>query len=159
MKIIDYQEKYQEEVKALLLELQEYISSLDREGYNIVTPEFKKKYFLKVMQEVKENNGKILLASDDNQIVGLIVGVINNETESTYDFKVPKRGRITELIVTNKIRSKGVGTSLLNAMETYFKSIGCEDVILGVFGYNMKALSFYHQKGYHNRYIDVCKKI
>ena len=33
------------------------------------------------------------------------------------DYKWPKRGKITELIVTNKIRSKGIGQVLINKIE------------------------------------------
>lgn len=38
------------------------------------------------------------------------------------DYKRQKRGEITELIVTNKIRSKGIGQELINKIEEYFKS-------------------------------------
>ena len=41
----------------------------------------------------------------------------------TYDFKAPKRGRIKELIVSEKYRKGGYGTILLEAMEKYLKRI------------------------------------
>ena len=41
MKIIEYKEEYQKEVKELLQELQDYIAKIDKEGYNIVTPKYK----------------------------------------------------------------------------------------------------------------------
>ena len=37
MKIIEYEEIYQEEVKELLEELQEYMISVDKEGYSTIT--------------------------------------------------------------------------------------------------------------------------
>lgn len=55
----------------------------------------------KTMEEVKKCNGKILLFEDNEKIVGLIVGLINNEETERYDFKAPRRGRVTELIVDN----------------------------------------------------------
>ena len=45
MEIIEYEEKYENNVKDLLVELQEYIASIDREGYNILTDEFRDSYF------------------------------------------------------------------------------------------------------------------
>lgn len=39
MKIIEYEEIYQEEVKELLEELQEYMISVDKEGYSKRTSE------------------------------------------------------------------------------------------------------------------------
>ena len=59
------------------------------------------------------------------------------------DYKCPKRGEITELIVTSKIRSNGVGQELINKMEVYFKSVGCEYVIVDVFAYNEIGKKFY----------------
>lgn len=155
--IIDYNLKYEESVKDLLVELQEHISDIDLEGYNRTTSEYRTKYFDKTMQEVKEYEGKILLYKEDEQIVGLVIGLINNEAEETYDFKAPRRGRITELVVSKNIRSKGIGTKLLNAMESYLNSQGCKDILLGVFGYNDKAIKFYEKNGYHTRMIEMTK--
>ena len=75
------------------------------------------------------------------------------------DFKCPKRGEITELIVTNKVRSNGVGQQLINTMESYFKNTGCEYVYVDVFAYNQNGLKFYNKKGYHTRMEIMLKKI
>lgn len=157
--IIEYDKKYDEDIKYLLEELQIYIASLDEEGYNIVTREYKEKNFIETMEEVEKYEGKILLYQENNNITGLIIGIINNEEEDTYNFVAPKRGRITELIVSHQSRSKGTGSKLLKAMEDYLKSVGCEDILLGVFAYNENAKNFYEKHGYHNRMIDMSKKL
>lgn len=108
MKIIEYEEIYQEEVKELLEELQEYMISVDKEGYSTITKDYKEKYFEKIIKEVNAYQGKIFLAMD-KQVVGLIIGLINNEDISTYDYKAPKLGRVTELIVTKEYRNKKIG--------------------------------------------------
>ena len=118
--IIEYDKKYDEEIKNLLEELQVYIANIDEEGYNIVTPSYKEKYFIKTMEEVKQYEGKILLYKEDDKITGLIIGLINNEEESTYEFDSPKRGRITELIVSHYSRSKGTGSKLLILLYVLF---------------------------------------
>ena len=66
---------------------------------------------------------------------------------------------VNELIVTNKIRSKGIGQELINKMEEYFKSVGCEYVIVDVFAYNEIGINFYDKKGYHSRMETMIKKI
>lgn len=157
--IIEYDKQYDEDIKNLLEELQVYIASIDEEGYNVVTPSYREKYFIKTMEEVSKYQGKIYLYQENNNIVGLIIGLINNEEEDTYEFVVPKRGRISELIVSSTSRSKGTGSKLLIAMEEYLYSVGCEDILLGVFAYNEKAKKFYEKNGYHNRMIDMTKKI
>ncbi len=153
--IIDYDIKYDEDIKNLLLELQEHIESIDKEGYNIVGNNYKEKYFKTTMEEINKYEGKIFLYKEENKIVGLVVGLINNDVEETYEFKAPKRGRISELIVSKNIRSKGIGSKLLHKMEKYLKENGCEKILIGVFAYNDKAINFYEKNGYHTRMIDM----
>ena len=159
MKIIDYETKYDEDLKNLLLELQEYIASIDKEGYNVVGKDYKEKYFLKIMQDYKQYEGKIFLAEDNDQIIGAIIGVLNNYETDSYDFKAPKRGRVLDLIVKKEYRGRLVGQKLLAKMEQYFKSVGCKALILGVFGYNDKAINFYTKNGYTLRTMDIMKKL
>ncbi len=157
--IIEYDRKYDEDIKDLLVELQEYIKSIDILGYNVLTDEYRDSYFDKTLKEINELEGKMLLYKDGSKIVGLVVGLINNDIEQKYDFKAPKRGRITELIVSKTIRSNGIGKILLNSMENYLKSVGCKDILLAVFGYNDRAIKFYQRNGYHVRVIDMTKGI
>lgn len=159
MEIIDYSKEYDEGIKDLLVELQEHIVEVDREKYNILTPEYREKYFEKTMDEVNKYEGKIFLAKEDTSIVGLIIGLINNEDETSYDFTAPKRGRVIELVVSKKVRSNGIGKQLLDKMESYFKSVGCHGVLIDVFAYNEGAQNFYYKNGYFNRNIEVMKKI
>lgn len=159
MEIIDYSGQYDDDIKDLLVELQEHIAEIDKEKYNILTDDFREKYFNKTMSEVDKYNGKILLAKDNDSIIGLVIGVINNEDEKKYDFSAPKRGRIIELIVSKKYRSRGIGKQLLNKMENYFGAIGCKGVLIDVFAYNENAQRFYNENGYFNRNIEMMKKI
>ena len=157
--IINYSNKYNESIKDLLVELQEYIAEIDKEKYNILTNEYREKYFKKTMDEVNKYEGKIFLAIENEKIIGLIVGLINNEEETTYDFKTPKRGRVTELVVSKECRSNGIGKQLLDKMEKYFKEVGCKGVLIDVFAYNENAQKFYYKNGYFNRNVEVMKKI
>ena len=155
--IIEYNEKYIEKVKDLLVELQEYIVSVDKEKYNIITSEYRDKYFKKTIEEINKYEGKMYLYKDNDEIIGLIVGLINNDATYNYDFKSPKRGRITELVVSKYHREGGIGSTLLHTMEEYLKSVGCKDILLGVFAYNESAIKFYEKNGYHIRMLDMIK--
>lgn len=159
MEIIDYSSKYDNDIKDLFVELQEHIVKIDKEKYNILTDDYREKYFEKTMSEVNKFEGKIFLAIEDEQAIGLIVGLINNEEENTYDFSAPKRGRVIELVVSKNSRSKGVGKQLLNEMENYFKKVGCLGILIDVFAYNTDAQKFYYKNGYFNRNIEIMKKI
>lgn len=159
MHIIEYDKIYDEDIKDLLVELQEYIVSIDKDGYNIITKEYREIAFKKTIKEIKDFDGKIFLAVENDKAIGLIVGLINNEEETTYEFKAPKRGRISELIVSSGSRSKGIGKQLIFAMEIYFKAVGCKAVLINVFGYNEKAKSFYYKNNYLDRSLEVMKKL
>lgn len=159
LKIIDYSSKYNEDIKDLLVELQEYMVKIDREKYNILTNEYREKYFEKTMKDINKYEGKIFLALEKEKIIGLIIGLINNEEERNYDFKAPKRGRVTELVVSKNYRSNGVGKQLLDKMENYFKKVGCKGILIDVFSYNENAKKFYYENNYFNRNIEVMKKI
>ena len=157
--IVEYDSMYDEKIKDLLVELQSHISDIDREGNNILTDDYRNLYFKKTLEEVNAWKGKIFLYKEDEKIVGLIAGVINNYAINNYDFKAPMRGRVTELIVSSSVRSKGIGKALLLKMEEHLKSIGCHDVLLGVFSYNTRAISFYEANGYHSRTMDMIKSL
>ncbi len=153
--IIEYDSKYDEEIKDLLVQLQQYLADMDIEGYNIVGDGYRDKYFEKTLEEVKKCNGKILLYKDNEKIVGLIVGIINNDDTIRYDFKAPKRGRITELVVDKDYRGKGIGKKLLLKMKEHLKTNRCEKIMIAVFGYNESAIKFYKENGFHIRMLDM----
>ena len=159
MKIIEYENKYLEDVRDLLVELEEYIVSIDKDNLDIVGKDYREKMVLYDLEQVKTNNGKCYLAVNNDKVIGLIMGIITKyEDEDYLDYKCPKRGEIIELIVSKNSRSKSVGNELINKLEDYFKSCECEYVLTSVFAYN-PAIKFYEKNSYHARMIDMIKKI
>ena len=160
MEIIEYQNKYLEDVRDLLVELEEYIVEIDDDHLDMLHKDYREKMALVDLDEVKNNQGKCYLAVDNNKAVGLIMGCIFPYAENDYlDYKCPRRGEITELIVSKKVRSNSSGKLLIKKIEDYFKSMACEYVILDVFFYNEKAKRFYENCGYHARMITNIKKL
>ena len=160
MSIIEYNERYLDDVRALLVELEEYIISIDKDNLDRLHPEYREKIALLDLEEVNNYNGKCYLALEKDKVIGLIMGCVPPYEEFDYlDYKCPKRGKITELIVTNKVRSKGVGQLLIEKMEQYFKSIGCEYIVVDVFAYNEIGKNFYTKNNYHPRMEVRIKKI
>lgn len=160
VEFIEYSEKYLEDVRDLLVELEEYILSIDKDNLDQLHPEYREKMAILDLEEVNNYNGKCYLAIENNKAIGLIMGCIPPYDEYDYlDYKCPRRGEITELIVTNKTRSKGIGQKLINKMEEYFKSVGCEYIIVDVFAYNEIGKNFYSKNNYHTRGEIKIKKI
>lgn len=156
--IIEYEKKYEEDAKNLLVELQEYLASIDKEGYNILTKDYREEYFKEKLEEMKTKEAKIFLYKEDNEILGLVECLVNNDARETFEFSAPRRGRIAELIVTKDARGKGIGEKLLHYAEEYLHSINCEDILIAVFGYNKNAFNFYRKCGYHIRMMDMTKR-
>lgn len=160
MKIIEYEDKYLEDVKDLLVELEEYILSIDQDNLDRLHEEYHDKMAILDLEEVNENNGKCYLAIENTKVIGLIMGYVRKYDEYDYlDYKCPKCGEISELIVSKAARSKGIGQELIQKIEKYFKSIGCEYINVDVFAYNKNAINFYEKNGYHTRGLINIKKI
>lgn len=160
MEIIEYDNKYLEEVKDLLVELEEYILSIDEDNLDNLHPEYREKMAVLDLEEIKNNNGKCYLAIEEEKVIGLIMGyVIIYDKYDYLDYKCPKSGEVSELIVSKRARNSGIGKNLMNKMEQYFKSINCEYIFIDVFGYNKNVIEFYKKQGYHTRMLRNIKKI
>lgn len=160
MQIIEYDEKYLEDVKDLLVELEEYILTIDKDNLDQLHPEYRDKMAILDLKEISVNEGKCYLALENNKVIGLIMGYIRNYDEYDYlDYKCPRSGEISELIVSKNTRSKGIGKCLMQKMEEYLKSIGCEYIFIDVFAYNENAIKFYEKLGFHTRGLIDIKKL
>ena len=58
MKIIEYKDKYLEDVKDLLVELEEFIISIDIDKLDQLHLEYREKMAILDLKKVKRNNGK-----------------------------------------------------------------------------------------------------
>ena len=160
MKIIEYEDKYLEDVKDLLVELEEYILTIDEDNLDKLDPEYRDKMALLDLKEVKNNSGKCYLAIEEEKTIGLIMGYVRSYDKYDYlDYKCLKSGEVSELVVSKSARGKGIGKKLMDKMENYFKSIGCEYIFIDVFAYNKSAIEFYNKHGYHTRMLIDVKKI
>ena len=84
MKIVEYSEKYLDDVRNLLVELEEYIISIDEDNLDQLHSDYHEKMALIDLDEVNNNSGKCYLAIDDNNVIGLIMGIIRKYDEFDY---------------------------------------------------------------------------
>ena len=158
--IVEYNKKYDEQIKDLLVELQNYLIDIDDWHTQVMLPEYREGNFQMDMRKVNNQEGKIYLAMEDDLIVGLIMGVIEEKDEvDRITNDCAKTGSVIELIVKNSIRGKGIGKYLLEKMEEYFRSINCIRVNIEVFGPNKKGLNFYEKNNYIVRDMIVSKQL
>lgn len=160
MQIIEYNSQYDEQIKDLLVELQNYLIDIDDWHTQVMLSKYREENFKMDMRKVNTQEGKIYLAIENNLIIGLVMGVVEKKDEiDKITNDCAKTGSVIELIVKNNIRGNGIGKLLLEKIEKYFKSINCKRINIEVFGPNKRGLNFYEKNGYIIRDIIVSKKI
>jgi len=144
----------------LMEELQDYLVSIDDLKRERRMPEYGESYTERTLQNVAKNNGIIYVAESEGRIVGLVVGIMPEQTKEELLERVPfKRGNVLELIVENRYRRKGVGIMLMESIEGYFKQNGCSVSGVDVFFPNKNAYRLYSKLGYRERTIWMTKKL
>ena len=158
--IVEYDSKFDEQIKDLLVELQNYLIDIDNWHTQIMLPEYREKYFKMDIDKVKNQNGKIYLEVENNTVNGLIMGVVEEKDDiDKLTNDCAKTGSVIELIVKNNIRGNGIGKNLLEKLEEYFRNINCKRINIEVFGPNKKGLNFYEKNDYVVRDYVVSKEI
>ena len=158
--IIEYNTEYKEQVKDLLVELQNYLIDIDDWHTQVMLPKYREKIFEMDINKVKKQNGKIYLSVDNGIVIGLIIGIVEEKDEiDKLTNDCAKTGSVLELVVKSNIRGNGIGKALLERIEEYFKSINCKRINIEVFGPNKKGLNFYEKNNYIIRDMIVSKKI
>lgn len=158
--IVEYDKKYDEQIKDLLVELQNYLIDIDDWHTQIMLPEYREKTFEMDMRNVKNQNGKVFVSVENGVVNGVIIGVVNEKDEiDKLTNDCAKTGTVLELIVSKKDRGKGTGKKLLEKIEEYFKQINCARINIEVFGPNKRGLEFYEKNDYIVRDIIVSKKL
>ena len=160
MDIIKYDSTYDEQIKDLLVELQNYLIDIDDWHTQVMHPEYREGNFQMDMRKVNSQEGKIYLAIENNIIIGLVMGIVAEKDEiDKLTNDCAKTGSVIELIVKDNIRGNGIGKILLGKIEEYFKNIDCRRINIEVFGPNKKGLNFYEKNGYIMRDIIISKKL
>jgi len=144
----------------LMEELQDYLVAIDDLKRMRRLPEFGKNYTKRTLEKVANNNGIIYVAETERRIIGLVVGIMPEQTKEELLELIPsKRGNVLELVVENRYRGKGVGKMLMESIEDYFKQNGCTVLGVEVFSPNKNAYLLYSKLGYRERTIWMIKKL
>lgn len=158
--IIELKNEHYNQVKDLLVDLQKFVIEIDKYNLNLISQDYREKYFEFLLQDCSKNQGKIFVYVSQNKILGMIAGFVEAyDDRDKLVYACPKKGVIAELIVDKTAREGGIGTLLLNKMEDYFKSISCQYIQIDVFAYNEKAIKFYSKNGYEDRMLTMFKKL
>jgi ribosomal-protein-alanine acetyltransferase len=94
-----------------------------------------------IAQLLTDYNSISLIARDNGEIVGFIVGIV-------YPNRKEVNGHILTIDVSPSHRRKGIGEMLLKEMENIFAQKGVQACLLEVREDNVAAISLYRKLGY-----------
>ena len=159
MNIVEYSDEYAEAVKDLFVELQSYLAGLDKRGVIVLKDNYREDYFRYVLEELKKHSGRIFLAEENNAAVSCIVcKIFQGGGEDDITTSCPKIGFISDLVVTQTKRGKGIGSALLQRAEKYFAKNDCDYTQLEVFAPNTGAFELYKKSGYKMNCLYLSKR-
>jgi ribosomal protein S18 acetylase RimI-like enzyme len=102
-------------------------------------------YFREKILEVIFNKNIHILVAETNEIIGYIIGVI----EEAKPFVIPDTiGKISHAFVKEEYRHQGVGTNLVTRLLTWFKEHDITYVELSVDSRNESAIAAWHNLGF-----------
>jgi ribosomal protein S18 acetylase RimI-like enzyme len=116
--------------------------------------EFGEWYLDQTLESVREHDGKVLVATHDGALCGMIAG---------YDVDAPEsRSRyfyIAELSVSEEMRGQGVGSRLIAAIEDIARAGGHHTTVIGVLVKNTGAHALYDRLGFRDYAVRMRKKL
>lgn len=156
LSIRPYQPADLEALRGLVLELHESQRPFDTDlapGEQIIEP-----YFAELMSMVEHTKGAILVAEDDNRLVGYVClyGAVPPEDP---DEKPDPYSFMAELFVRPDYRNSGTGRRLVEQAERHAAECGVYKIELKVLARNESAVRFYETLGYTPRIIVMSKRV
>lgn len=137
-----------------------YVQSVDDKHRTDFKPESSEYFTDKMIKLAAEKDGVVFVSCDGEKVIGFISGYIDTQDQDELMETIQaKPGVIGELFVTDEYRGQKIGKQLLEKMENYFKSKGCDIVRLAVFAPNSLARKFYEHAEYSERIIYVMKEL
>lgn len=158
--IKEYRPPDKPELIELMEILQDFLAGIDPLHRMHRLPEYGELYTKGLLQRMSQSAGVIYIAKQGQKALGCITGNIEEfNAEQRTGTSGVRTGHVLELVVREDCRGKGIGKMLMQKMEDYFKSQGCDIVRIEVFVPNASARRFYNRLQYHDRVVDVVKLI
>jgi len=92
-----------------------------------------------------------LVAVLESEVVGYIIGRVEQSLEGRFFFGSRKLGHILNIAVIPELRRSGMGTRLMMSLEDLFRIEEVERVKLEVRASNIGAQKFYEELGYEKK--------
>ena len=159
MDIIDYSSCYQDQVAALMAELQDFEAALDSSrppGTRIA-----KRHFEFLLDCCARQQGSVYLAVDAGEVLGFAVVLIEHEDDGDLHLHAPYKtyGQVTDLVVKEGHRGRGVAARLMAKAESHVQALGITTVRVTALATNGPARDFYAKAGYRPFEVTLLKEL
>ncbi|MEE1657528.1 GNAT family N-acetyltransferase [Microvirga sp. CF3062] len=104
-------------------------------------------YYDELMQRLSRRNGRIVLAEAEGIVVAAMGFSLDQDAAYVID-DVRNHGTVTDLIVHDDWRGRGIGQMLLNEAERLTKEAGCKRLVIGALVANERAERTYRAFGF-----------
>lgn len=152
MLIREYTQNDIQQIRYCLGKLQEYERSV--EPNRVPNDQIGDNYWNYLIDETNKKKGKIFVAEDEGKIVGIICVWVEREIEMDSDYLY-----VSDWIVLEEYRGKGLGKALIEQAQDYATSIGLKIIRLGVLINNELAKDVYYKLGFRDYSLILTKNI
>ncbi|MDE5888399.1 MAG: GNAT family N-acetyltransferase [Bacilli bacterium] len=96
---------------------------------------------------------KIFVSEDKDKINGFLIGTI---IKKDSNIKLPRKSfAIENIAVSKEEQNKNIGTKLMSTAKKFAKKEKCDSLVLNVWTFNKKAISFYKHLGFEEKSIQM----
>jgi GNAT superfamily N-acetyltransferase len=113
-------------------------------------------YYDELMHRLSRRLGRIILAEADGRTIGLMGFSLDEDAAYVID-DVRRHGTVTDLIVREEWRGRGVGRLLLGEAERLTREAGAKRLTIGALAANEKAERAYRAFGF-DPYVSILVK-
>ena len=135
--------------------LMNYHQRLDKKAFTLKEGAHKiiRKFFIK---NIKEKNSIVLIAEDNSEPIGYLMGFIQKQPPV---FEDDKYGYISDGFIEKKYRSKGIMKKMIKQANDFFKNKKLKTLSGRVFFKNKKGFAAWKEMGFKIGDLEVFKKI
>jgi GNAT superfamily N-acetyltransferase len=113
-------------------------------------------YYGELQQRISRNGGRIVLAIVDRQVIGAMGFSLDEDAAYIVD-DVRRHGTVTDLVVSEEWRGRGVGRTLLREAERLTRAAGYKRLLIGALAANERARRTYQAFGFEP-YVSILTK-
>jgi ribosomal protein S18 acetylase RimI-like enzyme len=151
-----YRPEDQDRVKHCIIELQDFERVLepDRvEGERVV-----ERYFRELQEAHHHNTGRMCVTEVEEEVVGFINVQFEHESQM-YISSLVDYAYISDIVVLQAYRGRGLGTMLLQQAEAFARQQGATFLKIGVLARNQQAADVYQHAGFRPYEIVLLKQL